>query len=108
MSEINQSFCLKCKSNQDIKDVEFKTTKNNRKMMSGLCSVCNTKTNKFLKKEVKQDDKEEIKKEVKWDENDDKKVDVVVKEEVNKVDNLINHFERTIKKVRGVKKPLIE
>jgi hypothetical protein len=53
MSEINQSFCLKCKSNQDIKDVEFKTTKNNRKMMSGLCSVCNTKTNKFLKKEVK-------------------------------------------------------
>ena len=108
MSEINQSFCLKCKSNVDVKDVEFKTTKNNRKMMSGICSICNTRTNKFLKKNKEDDKKEDEVKEVKWDENDDKKVDVVVKEEVNKVDNLINHFERTIKKVRGVKKPLIE
>jgi hypothetical protein len=104
------SFCLRCKTIVDIKDAVIKTTSNNRKMMSGICSVCNTKTNKFLKKNKEDDKKEDEKKEVKWDENydDDKKVDVVVKEEVNKVDNLINHFERTIKKVRGVKKPLIE
>jgi hypothetical protein len=64
MSEENnqKNYCLKCKSNQDIKDVEVKTTKNNRRMLSGLCSVCNTKTCRFLKK------------------GDDNKVDEVVKE----------------------------
>ena len=88
--ENNKSFCLKCKQNVDIKDVEFKTTKNNRRMMSGVCIQCNTRTCKFLKKEQV-----------------DNKVDEVVKEDEVKVENvkeLIQHIEnKIVKKVKGNK-----
>ena len=47
----NKNYCLRCKKKCDIKDVEIKTTKNNRRMMSGKCIICETKTNRFLKKD---------------------------------------------------------
>jgi len=112
MSEENKtesSFCLKCKKHCDIKDSIVKTTKNNRMMMSGLCSVCNTRTNKFLKKQV-ENKVDEVKKEdvkVKWDEKeDDKKEDV----KVDEVKDIIEKYEKKIKQVKrnNIKKPLID
>jgi hypothetical protein len=43
-------FCLKCKSKQSVRDITEKSTSNNRKYVQGLCTVCNTKCNKFLPK----------------------------------------------------------
>ena len=72
MSE--SSFCLKCKKTVDVKDSEIKLTKNNRKMMSAKCTICSTRTNKFLKKEASKIEeliKNDVKKEVKQDEKDE-------------------------------------
>ena len=94
MSEI--SYCLKCKTVVDIKDAEVKLTKNNRKMLSGICVQCGTKTNKFLKK------------------GDDNKVDEVVKEvevvkedkkvKVDEVKDIIEKFQKKIKALKRHKK----
>ena len=101
MSENNnfeKSYCLRCKSQQDIKDVEIKLSKNNKRMMSGLCILCNTKTNKFLKNEIsKLDELVELKKK-----EDDKKENNNVQD--NNVHEKINHIEHTIKKNIRVKK----
>ena len=71
-------------------------------MMSGICSLCNTKTNKFLKKnkdEVKEDDKvKEVEVKVEDKKEDDNKEDGVKQ--------MINHIEHKIKKVKGIKKKI--
>ena len=67
-NKTENSYCLKCKSKQPIKDVEIKTSKNNRKMLSGKCNICDTKVCRFIKK-----DKSEMA----------KKLDELVKEDDN-------------------------
>ena len=47
MSEI---YCLKCKRKSPTKDEKVIITKNNRKAISGLCTVCNRKKNMFIRK----------------------------------------------------------
>ena len=98
-----KSFCLKCRQNKNIKDIEVKTSKNNRQMLSGVCMDCNTKTCKFLKREKTNinNKEEELKKE------DEVKVDEV---KVDEVKDIIEKFEKKIKQVNSpsVKKPLIE
>jgi Domain of unknown function (DUF5679) len=43
-----EAYCVKCKTKRTIKDGTIGTTKNNRKIMKGLCSNCGTKMNRFL------------------------------------------------------------
>lgn len=43
-----QAYCLKCKSQKEMKDPKDKTTKNGRHMVSGTCTICATKMNKFV------------------------------------------------------------
>jgi hypothetical protein len=45
---MTQAYCLKCKKQQDVKDPKDKKTKNGRSMVSGTCSKCGTKVNKFV------------------------------------------------------------
>lgn len=41
-------YCLKCKKQMEMKEVKEKTSKNGRKMVSGKCTNCSTKMNKFV------------------------------------------------------------
>ena len=50
---MDTTYCLKCKKKQDIKDIEIKTTKNNRRYQQGKCSICGCLCNRFLKGEMK-------------------------------------------------------
>lgn len=43
-----EAYCVKCKSKSDMTEVEEKTAKNGRKMLSGKCIKCTTKMNKFI------------------------------------------------------------
>lgn len=43
-------YCVKCKKKTDTNNQHEKTSKNNRKMLSGTCSTCGTKKNVFVKK----------------------------------------------------------
>lgn len=43
-----EAYCVKCKSKSNMTDVEEKTAKNGRKMLSGKCTTCSTKMNKFI------------------------------------------------------------
>lgn len=49
MEEV-KAYCIKCKAERTIKDVEFITTKNGRPAARGVCPECGTKMYKFLKK----------------------------------------------------------
>jgi len=51
MSEI---FCMKCHKKTNTNNEEIKSTKNNRLMKSGICEVCGTKKNQFIKRESKE------------------------------------------------------
>ena len=51
-SEI-MAYCVKCKTKRHMKEAKEKVAKNGRHMMSGLCSVCNTKMNLFIKTDKK-------------------------------------------------------
>jgi heme exporter protein D len=42
--------CTRCKSKTEHQDTETKTTKNNRSIVTGRCSVCNKKNSSFLSK----------------------------------------------------------
>ena len=100
--ENNRSHCLKCKIQVDIINPEVKTTKNNRSMLCGNCSVCNTKCCRFLKKQNNKLDEYLV---------EDKKEDDDVKADDKKEDtvkDIIDHLEKKIKKVRGNKKKLLE
>ena len=45
----DQAMCMKCKIPRRIEQGKLVTTKNGRKMMKGVCPVCGTKMNKFVK-----------------------------------------------------------
>jgi len=51
MSEI---FCVKCHKKTKTNNEEIKIAKNNRKMIWGICEVCGTKKNQFIKGESKE------------------------------------------------------
>jgi len=53
MEEI-QAYCMKCKAQRTVKDVQFVTTKNGRPAASGVCPECGTKMYKFLKSAPKE------------------------------------------------------
>jgi hypothetical protein len=42
-------YCLKCKKKTETKDQEETTSKNNRKMLKGICVVCGTHKSQFIK-----------------------------------------------------------
>lgn len=46
----NTMYCLKCKTHTDTKDIYETTSKNNRLMKKGICSVCGSKKSVFLGK----------------------------------------------------------
>ena len=45
------SYCLVCKKNTEIKDLEIVKTKNNRLMLSSKCAICHNKKSKFIKEQ---------------------------------------------------------
>ena len=46
---MTELYCVKCKKKVSCNNVENKTAKNGRLMLSGNCSECNTKCNQFIK-----------------------------------------------------------
>jgi len=44
------AYCLRCKEKREMKDEKEVTTKNNRRMLKGICAVCGTTVCKFLGK----------------------------------------------------------
>jgi len=46
---VDFAYCVKCRCQRAISSVEIKTTKNNRRMQTGICNTCGTKVCKFLK-----------------------------------------------------------
>jgi hypothetical protein len=42
-----QAYCVKCKTQREMKDAVQTQTKNGRNATKGVCSVCGTKMNKF-------------------------------------------------------------
>ena len=49
LMDINTSYCLKCKSKKDMINGTVKTNVKGNKYISGNCSTCGCKMNKFLK-----------------------------------------------------------
>ncbi len=45
-----QGYCVKCKSNRSMTEVQIVTTQNGRKAAKGKCPVCGTTVMKFLPK----------------------------------------------------------
>ncbi len=48
MTEEIKAYCMKCKAERTIQNVQFVTTKNGRPAANGACPVCGTKMFKFL------------------------------------------------------------
>ena len=46
-----KTCCLKCKTNADNIDPKIIRAKNNRLLMQSKCSVCGTKTSRFVKEQ---------------------------------------------------------
>ena len=44
------SYCVKCRSKQEMKDAKNTNTKNGREAVCGTCAKCGTKMMKFVKK----------------------------------------------------------
>ena len=45
------TYCLKCKKDSGNIDPKMVKTKNNRLLMQSKCSVCGTKTSRFVKEQ---------------------------------------------------------
>ena len=45
-------YCLRCKKITDTDDIQFVTTKNNRKMKRGTCSICGITKTQFVKRDA--------------------------------------------------------
>ncbi len=41
-------FCLKCKTHQPVRSSKVKKTKNNKFRLAAVCTVCGTKTSRFI------------------------------------------------------------
>ena len=48
MTEEIKAYCMKCKAERVIQNVQIVTTKNGRPAANGTCPVCGTKMFKFL------------------------------------------------------------
>lgn len=48
MSEEIKAYCMKCKAERTIQNVQIVMTKNGRPAANGACPVCGTKMFKFL------------------------------------------------------------
>jgi hypothetical protein len=48
MTEEIKAYCMKCKAERTIQNVQIVTTKNGRPAANGSCPVCGTKMFKFL------------------------------------------------------------
>jgi hypothetical protein len=48
MTEEIKAYCMKCKAERVIQNVQVVTTKNGRPAANGTCPVCGTKMFKFL------------------------------------------------------------
>ena len=48
MTEEIKAYCMKCKAERTIQNVQIVTTKNGRPAANGTCPVCGTKMFKFL------------------------------------------------------------
>jgi hypothetical protein len=48
MTEEIKAYCMKCKAERVIQNVQIVTTKNGRPAANGACPVCGTKMFKFL------------------------------------------------------------
>lgn len=46
-----EAYCVKCKTKREMKDVEVITNAKGRRQAKGVCPVCGTKMNLFLKAE---------------------------------------------------------
>ncbi|UCB46500.1 MAG: hypothetical protein JSV25_03485 [Spirochaetota bacterium] len=44
-----EGYCVKCKGKREMKDVKVVTNEKGRRQAKGVCSVCGTKMNLFLK-----------------------------------------------------------
>ena len=51
MTDEIKAYCMKCKTERVIKDVQIVTMKNGRPAAQGVCPVCGTKMFKFLPKD---------------------------------------------------------
>ena len=54
MTEEIKAYCMKCKAERVIQNVQIVTTKNGRPAANGTCPVCGTKMFKFLPSSYKQ------------------------------------------------------
>ena len=45
------SYCLECKKNTDSINPKVSTTSNGRTMILSKCTICGSKTSKFIKKQ---------------------------------------------------------
>jgi hypothetical protein len=45
------AYCVKCKAKREMKDVQIVTNAKGRRQAKGVCPVCGTKMNLFLKSE---------------------------------------------------------
>ena len=41
-------YCVKCKTKTEIQNLQHAVSKNNRKMMRGICSVCGLRKTQFI------------------------------------------------------------
>jgi hypothetical protein len=48
MSDLNEAYCVKCKTKRPMKDGQKVTMKNGRDAMQGKCEVCGTGLYKIL------------------------------------------------------------
>ncbi len=53
MEEI-KAYCMKCKAERVVQNVQIVTTKNGRPAANGTCPVCGTKMFKFLPKQYQE------------------------------------------------------
>ena len=47
------AFCVKCRTKKEIKNGVVKSSKKGNKYIQSNCESCNTKINRFLKKDYK-------------------------------------------------------
>ena len=47
--DMTQAYCVRCKTQKEIKDETTVTTKNNRKALKGTCPDCGAGMYKFIK-----------------------------------------------------------
>ena len=48
MAETETSYCVKCRSKQEVKDPVLRETSTGRKMVQATCTACGTKTNRAV------------------------------------------------------------